>query len=516
MNRQAVPISHLKPQSYTVEGQARLSKEMEVNQVEKTLVAQVNSNIFIDGKWRESATGRRFPVEDPSTREVIAEVADSSPQDAVLALDAASSAQDSWARTPPRLRGEMLRRAFELMVQRKEDLSLLMTLEMGKPLGESRGEVAYAAEFLRWFSEEAVRITGEYFVSPEGNSRILTLKQPVGPSLLITPWNFPLAMGTRKIGPALAAGCTVIVKPAQQTPLSMHALTQIFEEAGLPAGVLNLLSTTDPGSVTDALINDPRLRKLSFTGSTDVGKLLMSKASSRLLRLSMELGGNAPLIVFEDADMDKAVEGALLAKMRNMGEACTSANRILVQEACADEFTSRLSKGLQALRLGRGSEEGIQVGPLIDQAAMNKVSFLVSDARERGASVVSCGVVPELSGYFYAPTLITGVKSDFAIANEEIFGPIAPIYIFKSEEDAIDLANSTPYGLVAYLFTENLGRALRVMEKLETGMIGLNQGMVSNAAAPFGGVKESGFGREGGFEGIKEYLYTKYVAINHH
>ncbi len=486
-----------------------------VNIDEKSVLDSVAKTLFIGGKWRPASNGAVFKVEDPSTKLTIAEVADATAKDASEALDVCVSVQSSWANTPPRVRGEILRRAFELIVARSDELALLMTLEMGKPVAESKGEVAYAAEFFRWFSEEAVRINGDYYTAPDGNARVMTLRQPVGPSLLITPWNFPLAMGTRKIGPALAAGCTVIVKPAEQTPLCMAALMSILEEAGLPPGVVNMITSSDPGAVTAPLIGDSRLRKLSFTGSTEVGKLLMSQASGGLLRLSMELGGNAPLLVFADSDLDKAVNGAVFAKMRNMGEACTSANRIFVESSIVEEFSQRLATAMSELKVGRGTQEGIQVGPLIDQPAIDKVTSLIDDATSKGARVVTGGSKLDMSGYFYSPTVLVGVESTWRIAQEEIFGPIAPIYSFSSEDEAIAMANNTNYGLVAYLFTENLNRALRVTEKLETGMIGLNQGLVSNAAAPFGGVKQSGFGREGGFEGINEYLYLKYIAINH-
>ncbi len=480
---------------------------------EKATVDSVPKELFIDGSWKKSSDGKSFKVEDPATRDVIGEVADATVDDALAALEAAHLAQESWGRTAPRLRAEMLRKAYELTIAHQDELALLMTLEMGKPLSESRGEVLYAAEFLRWFSEEAVRIKGEYYMGPEGSMKILTQRQPVGPSYMITPWNFPLAMATRKLGPALAAGCTTIVKPAELTPLTMAAFFRILEEVGVPNGVVNLIHTSDPGAVSVSLMNDTRLRKLSFTGSTEVGRLLMSQASNNLLRLSMELGGNAPLIVFEDADLDKAVQGAMLAKLRNTGEACTSANRIFVQRGVAEEFSLALKSRFEALKVGRGTDAGVEVGPLVEQAALDKVQRLVTDARSRGARIVAGGgsFGP---GYFFEPTIVLGVDSSFEIANEEIFGPVAALYVFDTEEEVIKLANSTPYGLVAYLFTENLNRALRVVERLETGMVGVNQGLVSNAAGPFGGVKHSGFGREGGFEGIDEYLYVKYAAIN--
>lgn len=480
---------------------------------ERSVVDRVPKDLFINGEWRDSSDGKRFKVEDPATKEVIAEVADGTPQDGLAALEAADLAQRSWGRTPPRVRAEMLRKAYELTVAQQDDLALLMTLEMGKPLAESKGEVLYAAEFLRWFSEEAVRVKGEYYMGPEGSMKVLTQRQPVGPSYMITPWNFPLAMATRKLGPALAAGCTTIVKPAELTPLTMAAFIRILEEVGVPSGVVNLVHTTDPGGLTKPLVDDRRLRKLSFTGSTEVGKILMAQASNNLLRLSMELGGNAPLIVFEDADLEKAVQGAMLAKLRNTGEACTSANRIFVQRGIAEEFSLALKTRFESLKVGRGTEAGVEVGPLVEQAAVDKVQRLVADARSKGAKVVAGGASFG-PGYFYQPTIVLGVDSSFAIANEEIFGPVAAVFVFDTEEEVIELADSTPYGLVAYLFTESLNRALRVIERLETGMVGVNQGLVSNAAAPFGGVKHSGFGREGGFDGIDEYLYVKYAAIN--
>lgn len=481
--------------------------------LELQIVSKVPTELFIDGKWTPSQSGRTFEVEDPSTRETIATVADGDHRDGLAALSAAANAQYDWGRTAPRHRAEILRRAFEETMKRQDELATLMTLEMGKPFAESKGEVSYAAEFLRWFSEEAVRITGEYFVGPEGTMRLLTSRQPVGPSLLITPWNFPLAMATRKMAPALAAGCTVIVKPAELTPLTMAAFVSILHEVGVPNGVVNLVHTSDPGEFTEPLLRDHRLRKLSFTGSTEVGKMLMSQASHNLLRLSMELGGNAPLLVFEDADLDRAVNGAMLAKMRNIGEACTSANRILVQRSVADEFSRRLAERFSQLKVGRGMDDNVDVGPLVEMAAVEKVSRLVDDAKRRGGRVVVGGNTMG-PGYFYQPTIIMDVDSSFDIAKEEIFGPVAAVYPFDTEDEAITIANDTNYGLVAYIFTENFDRALRVMEKLETGMVAINQGLVSNAAGPFGGVKHSGFGREGGFEGIDEYLNVKYAAIN--
>jgi succinate-semialdehyde dehydrogenase/glutarate-semialdehyde dehydrogenase len=480
---------------------------------EQQVVDQVPKQLYIAGEWRDGAKGT-LSVEDPSTEEPLCDVADASVDDAKAALDAAVDAGPEFAAMAPRERGEILRRAFEMITARKDELALLMTLEMGKTIKESLGEIAYAAEFFRWFSEEAVRIDGRYAVASNGAGRILTMKQPVGPCLMITPWNFPLAMGTRKIGPAVAAGCTMVVKPAQQTPLSMLALAKILEEAGLPGGVLNLITASSSGETMSPLIADQRLRKMSFTGSTEVGRRLMAQASDTLLRLSMELGGNAPFIVFEDADIDAAVAGAMLAKMRNMGEACTSANRFHVAGAVADQFASKLAEKMGALTLGRGVDEGTDVGPLIDDSQRGKVSDLVEDAIGRGATAVVGGHKRDGAGYFYQPTVLTDIPDDAELLQEEIFGPVAPVKGFTDEDEAIAAANNTEYGLVAYVFTNDLKRALRVCERLETGMIGLNQGIVSNAQAPFGGVKQSGFGREGGYEGIEEYLETKYVAVN--
>ena len=482
---------------------------------EETQVLEgVAKQLFIGGEWRDATAGATLKVEDPATGETIAEVADGTPEDAVAALDAAVAAQADWAQTAPRERGEILRRAYEKLIERADALALVMTLEMGKPLAESKGEIAYAAEFLRWFSEEAVRIDGRFAVAPNGQGRLLTMRQPVGPCLMITPWNFPMAMGTRKLGPAIAAGCTSVVKPAQQTPLSMLALAQILEESGLPGGVVNVFTSRSSSTTMAPLIADARLRKLSFTGSTDVGKSLVEASAHQLLRVSMELGGNAPFLVFDDADVDAAVDGAMIAKMRNGGEACTSANRFRVHESVSDEFTAKLAQRMSGLNVGRGTGAGVQVGPLIDATQRGKVAELVEDARSRGAEAVVGGTVVDGPGYFYNPTVLGGVPADAKLLSEEIFGPVAPITTFSDERDAIEWANATEYGLVAYVFTRDIKRAFRVVEGLETGMVGLNQGLVSNAAAPFGGVKQSGFGREGGPEGISEYLSTKYVAIN--
>ena len=479
-------------------------------QVTRVLNA-VPKGLLIGGKW--ISTDTTVPVEDPSTGEVIAEVADASPADGIAALDAAVAAQADWAATDPRERGEILRRAFELLIERSEDIALLMTLEMGKPLAEARGEVTYGAEFFRWFSEEAVRISGRYSVAPSGGTRLLTMKQPVGPVYAITPWNFPLAMGTRKIGPALAAGCTVVIKPAAQTPLTTLALAAVLIEAGLPDGVVNVITTTRSGDISAPIISDPRLRKLTFTGSTGVGQRLIEQSAKQVLKVSMELGGNAPFVVFADADLDKAVDGAMLAKMRNIGEACTAANRFIVHESLAPEFSRRLAERMGAMSIGRGIEDGVQVGPLVDNAAVEKVTELVTDAIGHGAEVLTGGQAIEGPGHFYPPTVLTGVPTDAKMFREEIFGPVAPISTFATDDEGIAMANDTEYGLVAYAFTQDLTRALTVAERLETGMVGINQGIVSNPAAPFGGVKASGLGREGGFEGIEEYLETKYVGI---
>ncbi|GAA4667216.1 NAD-dependent succinate-semialdehyde dehydrogenase [Amycolatopsis dongchuanensis] len=480
---------------------------------ETSVVEGVHKELFVGGKWVPATGGRTFAVEDPATGEVLCEVADATPQDGLAALDAAVAAQADWARTAPRERSEILRRAYELLLARTDELGLLMTLEMGKPLAEAKGEIAYAAEFFRWFSEEAVRIDGGYQVAPNGAGRFLVTKQPVGPTLLITPWNFPMAMGGRKIGPAIAAGCTMVIKPAEQTPLSMLALAAILTEAGLPAGVLNVVTTTDPGGVMEPLIRDGRARKLSFTGSTAVGRKLLEQCADKVLRTSMELGGNAPFLVFDDADLDAAVDGAMQAKMRNIGEACTAANRFYVQRGVADEFARRLTERMSALPMGRGTEPGVVVGPLIDSDAVRKVSELVQDATDRGARVLTGGATVDGPGNFYQATVLTGVPRDARMATEEIFGPVAPITVFDTEDEAVAAANDTEYGLVSYVFTNDLKRALRVSENLEAGMIGLNQGIVSNPAAPFGGVKQSGLGREGGAVGIDEFLEIKYVAV---
>jgi succinate-semialdehyde dehydrogenase/glutarate-semialdehyde dehydrogenase len=480
---------------------------------QKSLIESVPKGLLIGGGWRDADGGATLPVEDPSSGATIARVADASVADGKAALDAAVAAQGEWARTAPRDRGEILRTAFERLSERAEEFAMLMTLEMGKTLAESRGEVTYGAEFFRWFSEEAVRIHGRWSTAPNGATRLLTMKKPVGPVLMITPWNFPLAMGTRKIGPAVAAGCTMVVKPASQTPLTMLALAELLREAGLPDGVLNVVTTSRTGEVMEPLVRDPRLRKLTFTGSTQVGRRLVEQSAEQLLRVSMELGGNAPFIVFEDADLERAVEGAMLAKMRNIGEACTAANRFLVHESVAEEFAQRFAKRMSALTLGKGTKKGVDVGPLIDGKARDGVAELVEDARSKGATVLVGGSPVAGRGYFFEPTVVADVPLGARMMSEEIFGPVAPISTFATEDEAVERANGTEYGLVAYLFTSDVGRVIRVSEALEFGMVGVNQGIVSNPAAPFGGVKASGFGREGGFEGIEEYLETVYVGI---
>jgi succinate-semialdehyde dehydrogenase/glutarate-semialdehyde dehydrogenase len=480
---------------------------------EADVVAATEKRLFINGKWVDAADGGTFNVVDPSTGAPLCEVADATPQDGGAALEAAVAAQPAFAALSPRERADMLTRAFELLHERIDDLALLMTLEMGKPLAEARGEIAYAAEFFRHFAQEAVRIDGGYQTAPAGGARFLVARQPVGPCLLITPWNFPMAMGTRKLGPAIAAGCTSVIKPAHQTPLSMLALMDILSAAGVPAGAVNCVTTMDAGGVMEPLIRSGLARKLSFTGSTRIGRRLLEQCAEKILRTSLELGGNAPLIVFEDADLDEAVDGAIAAKMRNMGEACTAANRVFVHASVIDEFGRRLAERMSAMPVGRGTLDGIQVGPLIDEVALHKVESLVADAVQRGATVLTGGSAAPGGGYFYPPTVLTGVPRNARMADQEIFGPVAPLTPFDTESEVVAAANDTEYGLVAYVFTNDLRRALRVAEALETGMVGLNQGVVSNPAAPFGGVKQSGLGREGGTAGIDEFLETKYVGI---
>ncbi|TYC98976.1 NAD-dependent succinate-semialdehyde dehydrogenase [Arthrobacter echini] len=480
---------------------------------EKALLKKVPTGLLIGGAWRPASSGATFDVQDPATGQTLLSIADATPEDGMAALDAAVAAQAGWAATAPRERGEILRRAFDLVTARADEFALLMTLEMGKPLAEARGEVTYGAEFLRWFSEEAVRASGRYSVAPDGKSRLLVNKKPVGPCLLITPWNFPLAMATRKIAPAIAAGCTMVLKPAALTPLTSALFAAVLQEAGLPDGVLNIVTTTTAGRVTGPLIEDSRLRKLSFTGSTPIGRSLLSAASANVLRTSMELGGNAPFVVFEDADLDAAVEGAMLAKLRNMGEACTAANRFIVHESVADDFAEALAGRMRTMTTARGTEDESKLGPLIDAKSRDKVHELVTAAVADGAQAVTGGSPVPGEGYFYEATVLTDVAPTSRILQEEIFGPVAPIVTFASEDEAVELANDTEYGLVAYVFTRDLNRGLRIGERLEVGMLGLNAGVISNAAAPFGGVKQSGLGREGGAEGIEEYLYTQYVGI---
>jgi succinate-semialdehyde dehydrogenase / glutarate-semialdehyde dehydrogenase len=481
---------------------------------EQAVLDAVKRQLLIGGEWRDGSEGGTIPVEDPATGETLVEVADATVDDAKAALGAAHETFQAWRDHAPRERGDILRRAFDIVTQRADEFALLMTLEMGKPVAESKAEIAYAANFLRWYAEEAVRINGRFTVNETGKGRVLTLKQPVGPCVFITPWNFPMAMGTRKIGPAIAAGCTMVVKPAKQTPLSMLMLAQVLEEAGLPDGVLNVITAQRSGATMEPLIKDPRTRKLSFTGSTEVGRTLIAQSAGQILRVSMELGGNAPFLVFDDADLDAAVEGALIAKMRNIGEACTAANRFHVAGGVATEFAEKLAKRMGEMKVGRGTEPDVQVGPLIDDVQRSKVANLVDDARSRGAKVLVGGERVDGAGYFYEPTVLADVPDGARLLGEEIFGPVAPVTGFTSDDEAIAAANATEYGLVAYVYTRDINRAFKVIEGLETGMIGLNQGMVSNAGAPFGGVKQSGFGREGGPEGLQEYLETKYVALN--
>jgi succinate-semialdehyde dehydrogenase/glutarate-semialdehyde dehydrogenase len=476
--------------------------------------AVVPTQLYIGGKWLPSSDGSSFPVYDPATGTAIADVANGTVDDALTAVAAASEAFADWAATPPRQRAEVLRRAFELMTARLDDFAKLITVENGKALADARGETAYAAEFFRWYSEEAVRMTGSVQTAPSGSNRIVVLRQPVGVSVLVTPWNFPAAMATRKIAPALAAGCTVVLKPATDTPLTALALAALYEEAGVPPGVVNVVPSNRSGRVVSAMLHDPRVRKLSFTGSTEVGRVLLREAADTVVNCSMELGGNAPFIVFADADLDAAVEGALVAKMRNAGEACTAANRFYVARPVAGEFTERLANRLAALRVGPGLDAETQVGPLVNAATRDKVAELVDDAVARGATVVTGGGAPDRAGYFYRPTVLGDVPPDALLLREEIFGPVAPVVAFDDEAEAVAMANDTEYGLVAYVYTADLARGLRVSEALESGMIGLNRGLVSDPAAPFGGVKQSGIGREGGHDGLLEFTESKYIATS--
>jgi len=470
------------------------------------------TRLLIGGQWSVGQRGV-LPVINPATEEPIAEVADASAQDALDAVGAAAAALPGWAARAPRERGECLRRAYELMIERAEPLARLMVAENGKALPDARGEITYAAEFFRWYAEEAVRNEGAFTVAPSGSNKILVTRQPVGVSLLITPWNFPAAMATRKIGPALAAGCSVVLKPAKETPLTALAVAGLLAEAGVPDGVVNVVPTSKPGPMTEAMLADPRVRKLSFTGSTEVGRMLLKTAAGHVINCSMELGGNAPFLVFEDADIDAAVAGAYLAKMRNGGEACTAANRFYVHESVADEFSAKLAKRLAAVRLGPGLEDGVELGPLVNADTRDKVAGLVEQATRDGGRVVLGGEAPKRPGYFYEATVLDDVPRGAGILSQEIFGPVAPIVRFTGTDEAIALANGTEYGLVSYLYSADLRRSLRVAEALEAGMIGINRGVVSDPAAPFGGVKQSGIGREGGHDGLLEFTETKYIAV---
>ncbi|KXB52482.1 NAD-dependent succinate-semialdehyde dehydrogenase [Corynebacterium sp. HMSC077D10] len=477
------------------------------------LLAKVPTGLLINGEWRDAASGETFEVENPATGETLATLASAGSDDAMAALDAACAVKDEWARTSPRERSNILRRAFDLVTERKDEFAALMTLEMGKPLAEAYGEVAYGAEYLRWFSEEAVRDYGATLPAPEGTIQMVTRRKPVGPCLLITPWNFPLAMATRKVGPAVAAGCTMVLKPAKLTPLTSQYFAQTMIEAGLPAGVLNVVSGKSASAISEPLMADSRLRKVSFTGSTPVGKTLLKAAADNVLRTSMELGGNAPFIVFEDADLDQAVEGAMGAKMRNIGEACTAANRFIVHESVADEFAKKFAAKIGELKLGNGLDEGVTCGPLIEKKALDNVTSLVDDAVEKGATALIGGKPGEGVGYFYTPTVLINVSRDARVAQEEIFGPVAPILTFSTEAEAIEIANDTEFGLASYVYTENSDRMWRLADGLEFGLMGYNAGVISNAAAPFGGVKQSGMGREGGAEGIAEYTSLQYIGV---
>lgn len=490
-----------------------MTTAIDTNQHIETHSTTPRSQLFIAGQWTPSSNGETFAVENPATHELLARVADGTTADAQRAIEAAAAAQPSWGRTAPRERADILRCAYELVLARTDELAAMMTAEMGKPLAEARGEVAYGAEFCRWFSEAAARIDGNCTTTVDGANRILVTKEPVGPCVLVTPWNFPLAMGARKIGTAIAAGCTMVFKPAELTPLTSLALTDILTEAGLPAGVLNVVTTHNPAPVVTQWMASGIARKVSFTGSTEVGKILLRQAADNVMRSSMELGGNAPLIVLADADLDRAVDGAMAAKMRNMGEACTAANRIYAHRDIAEEFSCRLADRMSALRIGNGATPGIDVGPLIDQAGLDKVQHLVADAVSRGARILTGGNRPDGPGYFYEPTVLLDVPADAELNRTEIFGPVAPVSIFDTEDEAIQRANDTDSGLVGYVFTRDLDKANRFSRALEVGMVGINTGIVSNPAAPFGGIKQSGIGREGGNVGIDEFLEYKYSAM---
>jgi succinate-semialdehyde dehydrogenase/glutarate-semialdehyde dehydrogenase len=482
-------------------------------QDEARVLDLVPKGIYVNGEWRDSSDKSVIDVIDPATGKVLAQVANATPQDGQDALTAAHNAQADWAKTSPRSRAEILRKAFDKVTEMADEFAILMALEMGKPVAEARGEVAYGSEFLRWFSEETTHQAGRFATAPDGKMRIMVQKRPVGPSLFITPWNFPLAMATRKIAPAIAAGCTMIIKPAALTPMTTLLFAKVLEDVGLPKGVLNVIQTQSAGAVTGPLIKDSRLRKLSFTGSTGIGRRLIADSADQVLRVSMELGGNAPIVIFEDADMEKALAGTMLAKLRNMGEACTAANRVIVHESIAEEFSTKLAAKMAALKVARGTEDGANIGPMIDSKSRDSIHELVQDAVDKGAKVLTGGSVPAGEGYFYPPTVLASVPKNARILKEEVFGPVAPVITFKTEAEAIALANDTEFGLVAYAFTKDLNRGLRLAESLEVGMFGLNTGIVSNPAAPFGGVKASGLGREGGKEGIEEYLETVYIGI---
>ena len=476
--------------------------------------ATLPADLWIGGQWRPGSTGKRIDVIDPSTGKPITSVADAGVEDALSAVDAAHAAAPAWAATAPRKRSDILRRCYELMIERKAMLAQLVSLENGKALPDAEGEVVYAAEFFRWFSEEAVRLNGDLSVAPSGANRILVQYQPIGVSVLVTPWNFPAAMATRKIAPALAAGCTCVLKPATETPLTAYALAEIYREAGVPDGVVNVLTTSKAGATVSAMLHDSRVRKLSFTGSTEVGRRLLREAADTVISCSMELGGNAPFVVFDDADLDLAIEGAMVAKMRNGGEACTAANRFYVQEGIMDAFSSRLAERMGALKLGKGYDSGVQCGPLINQEALDRISGLVDAAVGQGAEALAGGEAPGGDGYYYPPTVLKNVPADSLLVQDEIFGPVAPLASFKTEEEVIAKANDTEYGLIAYVFTRDLVRGLRVSEKIEAGMVGLNRGLASDPAAPFGGVKQSGLGREGAHHGILEFCEAKYIAVS--
>ncbi len=478
------------------------------------LLADVPTDLWIGGKWLKASDGQRFDVIDPATENTIASVASATVEDGIAAVAAASEAFPAWAARKPRERAEILRKSFELMMRDAERLAKLMTLENGKALPDSRAEVAYAAEFFRWNAEEAARNLGQVYKAPASGARVMVQHRPAGVAVLVTPWNFPAAMATRKIGPALAAGCTVVLKPASDTPLTMLALMPILQEAGVPPGVVNVIPSRSSGKVVSAMLHDPRVRVLSFTGSTEVGRKLLHEAADNVIKPAMELGGNAPFIVFEDSDIDAAVDGAMIAKMRNMGEACTAANRFYVHEKVRDEFAKKLTARMQALKMGNGLDESVNVGPLINAQGREKVVHLVNDAVKKGAKVLTGGRTPDGKGFFYPPTVLTHVPDNAEMMQEEIFGPVAAIQSFKSEDEVVKKANDTIYGLVAYLYTGDLARGMRVSEKLECGMVGLNRGLVSDPAAPFGGMKQSGLGREGAHEGMMEYLQTQYISVD--